>query len=331
MENLLMGVLVVFLAMAFDFVIGDPPNRIHPLRWMGNLLDHLDAHISRGGRMVTRLKGFLSYALVLALTAILCLGLLASARHLLGDWAWILLTAALFKLSFAVYSFREHCQPIENDLRRGDLPSARDKVQMIVSRETSALDESHIASCCVETVAENLVDSVYSPHFYFGLMGVFGAFMFRCANLMDAMWGYRNEKYGELGFFPAHWDDVLGFLTARLSVPFLALATQVVGGDVRGLFRVVKADHAKTPSPNSGWPMAAVAGGLNLSVEKKSVYRIGTGPLPGVEDIGRSYRLIEVSSILFVLLLTLPLYIFIGMNIQIVLEDTLWGVLGWMI
>jgi adenosylcobinamide-phosphate synthase len=202
---------------------------------------------------------------------------------------------------------------------------------MIVSRETSALDESHIASCCVETVAENLVDSVYSPHFYFGLMGVFGAFMFRCANLMDAMWGYRNEKYGELGFFPAHWDDVLGFLTARLSVPFLALATRVVGGDVRGLFRVVKADHAKTPSPNSGWPMAAVAGGLNLSVEKKSVYRIGTGPLPGVEDIGRSYRLIEVSSILFVLLLTLPLYIFIGMNIQIVLEDTLWGVLGWMI
>ncbi|NBK25500.1 MAG: cobalamin biosynthesis protein CobD, partial [Spirochaetia bacterium] len=184
------------------------------------------------------------------------------------------------------------------------------------------------ASCCVETVAENLVDSVYSPNFYFGLLGVFGAFMFRCANLMDAMWGYRNEKYGDLGFFPARWDDVLGFVTARLSVPFLALSIWIVGGDIRGLWEAVKADHAKTPSPNSGWPMAAVAGGLGLGMEKRGVYRMGKGPLPRVDDIRRSYQLIEISSILFVFLVTLPLYIFIGMDVQIFLEDALWGVLG---
>ncbi|MDD3399374.1 MAG: adenosylcobinamide-phosphate synthase CbiB [Candidatus Methanomethylophilaceae archaeon] len=328
MENLLPALLVVSLALAFDFVIGDPPNRIHPLRWMGNLLDHLDSRIDRAGKASTRLKGFFSYILLLAITVIICLGVLAAARNLIGDWAWILLTAVLFKLSFAVYSFRSHCQPIENDLRRGDLPSARDKVQMVVSRDTSTLGEEHIASCCVETVAENLVDSVYSPNFYFGLLGVFGAFMFRCANLMDAMWGYRNEKYGDLGFFPARWDDVLGFVTARLSVPFLALSIWIVGGDIRGLWEAVKADHAKTPSPNSGWPMAAVAGGLGLGMEKRGVYRMGKGPLPRVDDIRRSYQLIEISSILFVFLVTLPLYIFIGMDVQIFLEDALWGVLG---
>lgn len=328
MDSMLSALLVVSLALAFDFVIGDPPNRIHPLRWMGNLLDHLDARIRREGKTSTRLKGFLSYVLLLSITLLICLGLLAAARNLIGDWAWILLTAALFKLSFAIYSFRSHCQPIENDLRRGDLPSARAKTQMIVSRDTSRLDEDHIASCCVETVAENLVDSVYSPNFYFGLFGILGAFMFRCANLMDAMWGYRNEKYGDLGFFPARWDDILGFVTARLSIPFLAISVWIVGGDLRGLWEAVKADHAKTPSPNSGWPMAAVAGGLGLGMEKHGVYRMGTGALPRVDDIRRSYQLIEISSIIFVFLVTLPLYIFIGMDVQIFLEDALWGVLG---
>jgi len=327
MDTLISAFLVISIAISLDFILGEPPNRYHPLRWMGNLLDYLDGKIKRESTFSTRLKGFLSYVLLLSITIFICLTLLASSRYLLGDWAWILVTAVLFKLSFAIYSFRSHCQPIESDLRRGDLYSARQKTQMIVSRKTDELDEEHISSCCVETVSENLVDSVYSPHFYFGLFGIFGAFMFRCANLMDAMWGYRNDKYGDLGFFPARWDDVLGYITARVSVFFLILATLIQGGDVRGLLRSVKMDHSKTPSPNSGWPMSAVAGSLGIGMEKNGVYRMGEGPLPTTDDIRRSYHLIEISSILFVYMVTLPLYIFIGMDVQIILEDALWGVL----
>lgn len=327
MDTITSAVLVISIALALDFTIGEPSNRYHPLRWMGIFLDYLDGKILRNNPASARLKGFLSYAILLLITILVCFTLLTLSRHLLGDWAWILVTAVLFKLSFAVYSFRSHCQPIESSLRRGDLHSARQKTQMIVSRNTNDLDEGHIASCCVETVSENLVDSVYSPHFYFGLFGIFGAFMFRCANLMDAMWGYRNEKYGDLGFFPARWDDVLGYITARISVVFLILGTLIQGGDVNGLLRSVKADHSKTPSPNSGWPMSAVSGSLGISMEKNDVYRMGEGPLPSTEDIKRSYHLIEISSILFAYMVTLPLYIFIGMNIQIMLEDALWGIL----
>lgn len=327
MDTLLSAFLVISIAISLDFILGEPRNRFHPLRWMGIILDYLDERIKRGSSASTRLKGFLSYALLLTITLLICFTLLASSRYLLGDWAWILVTAVLFKLSFAIYSFRSHCQPIQSDLRRGDLHSARQKTQMIVSRNTDELDEDHIASCCVETISENLVDSVYSPHFYFGLFGIFGAFMFRCANLMDAMWGYRNEKYGQLGFFPARFDDVLGYITARISIFFIILATLIQEGDVKGLLRAVKNDHSKTPSPNSGWPMSAVAGSLGLGMEKNGVYRMGEGPLPSTDDISRAYHLIEISSILFVYMVTLPLYIFIGMDVQIILEDALWGVL----
>ena len=328
MDALISATLVVSIALALDFILGEPPNRYHPLRWMGNLLDYLDDRILRRNPVAMRLKGLLSYVLLLSLTLLICITFLTLSRHLLGDWAWMLVTAVLFKLSFAVYSFRTHCQPIEADLRRGDLHSARQKTQMIVSRDTSRLDEAHIASCCVETVSENLVDSVYSPHFYFGLFGIFGAFMFRCANLMDAMWGYRNEKYGDLGFFPAHLDDVLGYITARLSVFFIILGTLVQDGDVKGLLQSVRDGHSKTLSPNSAWPMSAVAGSLGYSMEKEGVYQMGKGPLPNAEDITRTYHLIEISSILFAYLVTLPLYIFIGMDVQIMLEDALWGLFG---
>ncbi len=328
MEQLLAPLLVISLALAFDFIVGDPPNAIHPLRWMGNLLDALDARITRGGRNATRLKGFLSYLLVFGISALICLLLLAAVRHLIGFWAWILLCAILLKLSFAVYSFRAHCQPIESDLRRGAIADARKKTQMIVSRDTSSLNEEHLSSCCVETVAENLVDSVYSPQLYFGIFGIFGAYMFRCANLMDAMWGYRNEKYEDLGFFPARWDDVLGFIGARISIPFIALGLLIMGGDLRGMWQALKSDRAKTASPNSGWSMAAVAGGLGITMEKPGDYRLGWGPLPAAEDIRRSYQLIELSSMLFMLIVAFPLYHFIGMGVQLMMEDAIWGLLG---
>ena len=82
----------------------------------------------------------------------------------------------------------------------GKTEEAAAKVQMIVSRNTKGMDAEHIASSCTETISENYVDSVVSPVTYFGILGMLGGIMFRCANLMDAMWGYRNEKYGDLGF-----------------------------------------------------------------------------------------------------------------------------------
>jgi len=321
MDLWLDAVLIIVLALTIDGIIGEVPNAIHPLRWMGNILYFLDRHIKRGNPTMTKIKGFLSYLLVLIIFGGIAFIILALVRHFLGEIVWIIVTAIIFKVVFAVFSFRRHCKPIQKDLMNGDTEAAAAKVQMIVSRNTKGMDAEHIASSCTETISENYVDSVVSPVTYFGLLGMLGGIMFRCANLMDAMWGYRNEKYGDLGFFPAKFDDVLGYITSRISPVFIALGAFLMRMDWKAAVPAAIEEHTKTPSPNSGWPMTAFAGALGISMEKKGVYVMGKGDLPTVEDISRCYKLLELSSILYILIVTLPLYVFIGIHIQTGIEN----------
>lgn len=314
------AILIIALSVVIDAVIGEVPNSIHPLRWMGNILNFLDRHIKRGNPTATKFKGFLSYLLVLIIFGGLAFLISAATRHFLGEIPWIIVTAILFKINFAIFSFRRHCKPIQKDLLNGETESAAAKVQMIVSRNTKGMDAEHIASSCTETVSENYVDSVVSPVTYLGILGLLGGVMFRCANLMDAMWGYRNEKYGDLGFFPAKFDDVLGYVTSRVSIVFIALGALIMGMDWKAAIPAAKAEHTKTPSPNSGWPMTAFAAALGISMEKKDVYVMGKGDLPTVEDVTRCYRLLEVCSILFIIIITLPLYAALGIHIQTGIE-----------
>ena len=330
------AVLVVVLALAVDRYIGELPNSVHPLRWMGNILGAMDRRVrSRGsGRAVA--AGFLSYLLVFLLFAGVGLLLTSLVRYaftslvspLAGEVAWIIVTAVLFKMSFAVFSFRKHCDPICADLDAGRVEDAAAKVQMIVSRDTRGMDAEHIASSCCETVTENLVDSVYSPVTYFGILGYPGAMMFRCANLMDAMWGYLNEKYSKLGRFPARFDDVLGFVTSRVSPYFIALAGMMLGMDWRASVPAAKAEHSKTPSPNSGWSMTAAAAVLGISMEKRGVYVMGTGPMPTTDDVRRCCRLIELSSIIYILTVGLIVFGVLGIQVQLFVEDTVFGFWG---
>ena len=326
------AVLIVVLALLIDRFIGEAPNRYHPLRWMGDILAAIDRRIADRSSRRTSVLGFLSYLLVffifcgagLCITSFMRIGL-SAVDPLLGEIAWIVATAWLFKVTFAVFSFRKHCRPICDSLDSGDLESADAQVQMIVSRDTKGMDAGHVASSCCETVSENLVDSVYSPMLYFGFLGLPGAVMFRCCNLMDAMWGYLNDRYRRLGFFPAKFDDLLGFLGSRISPLFIALAGALMGLDWRASLPAARKEHGKTPSPNSGWSMTATAAVLGISMEKKGVYVMGEGPLPTTDDVRRCCRFIEVASTIFMLTVCLLLFAFIGIHVQIGLEDALFG------
>jgi len=321
---------IVVLAILIDRFIGDVPNSIHPLRWMGNLLYAIDRRIKTRDSPWTSVIGSLCYLLVFLLFGGIGI-LIISAVHLFvsqydvfwGEIAWIAVSAFIFKIQFAIFSFRKHCDPICEDLDAGRVEDAAAKVQMIVSRNTKGMDAEHMASSCCETVSENLVDSIVSPGFFFGLLGIPGAIMFRCANLMDAMWGYLNEKYGRLGYFPAKFDDVLGWLTSRMSPYFVALAAMILRMDWKASVPAAKREHTKTPSPNSGWPMTAVSAALGISMEKKGVYVMGEGPLPTTRDIQRCMRLVELTSVLFLLIIAFPLFYFIGIHVQLYVESLL--------
>ena len=247
----------------------------------------------------------------------------------MGELLWIFATAYLTKLSFALFAFRRFCRPIEDDLRNGDTEAAAAKTQMMVNRKMAGMDLPHITSSCCETISENLVDSVISPLMYFGIFGLPGAVAFRCANLMDAMWGRLNEKYKDIGHFPARWDDVLGFIPSRLSPLFVGFAAWIMRlKNRRPAMRAAIEEHTKTPSPNSGWPMTATAAAMGVSFEKEGVYVMGEGPLPTIEDIGRCYRLIEAASMLFLLIIAVPLLMFLGIHVQIIFEDFIYRIIG---
>jgi len=335
------AILIVIVSLLVDRFIGELPNRYHLLRWIGNIVGFLDSKVKNRSSKKTKIIGFLSYMFVLLvfwfIMMVICSlirnGLdgyywdIANTYITLGEIIWIIVLGFMFKLTYAIFSFRRHCIPIQNDLRNGDVPAARKKVQMIVSRNTSSLDEKHITSACCETISENLVDSVISPTFYFGWLGFTGAIIFRCANLMDAMWGYLNEKYGNLGFFVAKFDDVLGFVTSRISPAFVALTALIFGYEHKGVIQAAKDEHRKTPSPNSGWPMTAVARAMRISMEKIGVYVMGAGEMPTVDDVTRCYKLVERTSVIFVLLITLPIFVVIGIHVQVFIEDLIYNLL----
>ena len=337
------GILIIILAMLFDRYVGDPSNKYHPLRWMGNLLQAIDNRLVRRKSYRAVLLGFLSYLLVFIVFGGVAILITGSIRHFLdgqvpfdiagihvalGEILWIVVSAYLVKITFALFAFRRFCRPIEEDLRKGDLDAAADKTQMMVNRKMKGMDLPHITSSCCETISENLVDSAVSPLLYYGLLGLPGAVMFRCANLMDAMWGRLNEKYKDLGHFPARWDDVLGFVPSRLSPLFIGLAAWIMR--IPGRRKALKAareEHRKTPSPNSGWPMTATAAAMGISFEKEGVYVMGEGPLPSIEDIARCYRLIELTAVLFTVIVVFPLCALIGVHVQIICEDSVIGLI----
>ncbi len=339
MELWVDAVLIIVAAFLVDRYIGDVPNRYHPLRWMGNLLDAIDRHVHNRKSWSATIIGFLSYVFVLLLFATVALLITMAVRYAfagvlpleflgtrtdLGEILWIVVSGVLIKVTFALFAFRRFCKPIQEDLRRGDTAEAAAKTQMMVNRKMEGMDEAHINSSCCETVSENLVDSVLSPLMYCGAFGLFGAVMFRCANLMDAMWGRRNEKYNMIGHFPARWDDVLGFIPSRLSplfVGFAAWLMRIKGR--RPATRAAMREHGKTPSPNSGWPMTATAAAMGLSFEKEGVYVMGEGPLPSIDDIMRCCRLIELTSVLFAIIIVIPLSMLAGIHIQVIMEDFL--------
>lgn len=346
MELWLGAFFIVVIALLMDRFIGELPNSVHPLRWLGNILGWIDNHITDRGPKA-RKWGFLSFLFVFLLILVATMLILFFIRALvpcivlvnaggvilwLNELVWIVVSAAFLKVTFAVFSFRRHTEPIRKDLRDGRIEDAAAKVQMIVSRNTKGMDADHIASSCCESISENLVDSVISPTFYGGLLGVPGAIMFRCANLMDAMWGYLNDKYRYLGFFPAKFDDYLGYLTARISPYFVALASVLLGmKSPKTILEAAKREHAVTASPNSGYPMTSCAAALGVMFEKKDHHVMGTGPMPDEKDIKRCYRLVELTSVLFILLVMLPLYMIAGVHIQIFFENLfgmpLWGLL----
>jgi len=292
----------LLLALAVDLAFGDPPNRYHPVAWIGRLLEAGRRCLCRGSpaRLLT---GGAAVTIAVAGLAGAAGALVSALGARLGAGGLLLEALALTCL----LSFRglvgAACS-VAVDLGRGDLPAARQAVGYhLVSRPTAELDERQVVSATVESVAENLTDSLVAPVCYFLAGGLVGAAVYRVINTADSMFGYRTGPLEYFGKSAARLDDLLNFLPARIAGLSLVAGAALAGESARGALAILRRDRCRTESPNAGWTMAPMAGALSVVLEKPTVHRLGAGALPIVSDIERSVRVVRAAAAVSLLLM----------------------------
>lgn len=285
--------IVLALATALDLTFGDPPNRFHPVAWLGRLAAAMEA---RSSRQHPLLMGLTLLAVVPLAAVAWAHCILTVARRLPEPLALVLEAVAL-KHAFAIRSLFEHGDAVECELDNGDLAAARKVVALTVSRDTSRLDSSAVASAAVESLAENTSDSVVAPWCWYLLGGLRAAWAYRAVNTLDAMVGYRDKA--RIGMPSARTDDAVNYVPARLTALLIAAASIRICRSWAG----ARDDHQAAPSPNAGWPMAAAAHALGLRLEKPGHHVFNErGRPPGARDIRRAATLLYRALGLFAVL-----------------------------
>jgi adenosylcobinamide-phosphate synthase len=219
-----------------------------------------------------------------------------------GSVAYVVVGGLLLKTTFSFRELRRAALGVKRYLLEKKLDKARLELRSLVSRQTRALTRPQVVSATVESLAENTSDSLVAPLFYFLLFGVPGAVAYRVVNTLDAMVGYHG-KYEYLGKFASRVDDVLNFIPARLTGWLLVLASFFTRGETRASWQTMLSGHARTESPNAGWPMAAMAGGLNVPLEKAGHYRLGgAGARLVPETIDAALKLVLITALSWVVI-----------------------------
>ena len=293
---------VLLLAFAIDRTLGEPPNRFHPVCWMGSLLALGRRTAPATGNalrffwgMLVILAGgglFVGFAMVVVT--------LSRCLPIYGSWC---LQAILLKTMFSVASLAKAGHAVRQPLERGELDDARQQLSFhLVSRPTADLDSQDITAAAIESVAENTSDSFVAPLLFYSLAGLPGVFFYRWVNTADAMLGYRTDELEWLGKFAARLDDCLNWVPARLTAIFMLMAGVFGGWSLRTGFYIWRRDSKLTASPNAGHPMSMASGLLRVSLEKKGHYVLGHEfPKPSAKDLESSIEMLWYTSFLVLL------------------------------
>lgn len=254
------------LAFLADALVGDPRSRLHPVVLIGGLIASLERSLYHEGDSDSRKlwAGGLLAVTVLLLVYNMTACLLQLVHLVSNQYVAVLIEAVLLSFTISPRSLASAGREIYGYLEKGDMENARYKVGWIVGRDTEKLSSGEVARATVETVAENTVDGVIAPLFFFVLGGVPLAFMYRAANTLDSMVGYKNDKYLYFGRVSARIDDVLGYIPARITGLLFVLSAVLLRLDWRNSWKMLRRDAAKHPSPNGGWAEASAAGALDI-------------------------------------------------------------------
>ena len=314
--NLLIALSILVFALVLDLNFGDPsPNypkriqyRLHPTVWMGKLTQKLKPIFKNPNPKNEKINGILlGIIVILSFTLPVYFGLRTIYTYL-GVLIYFLIAAIILKLTICLKLETDWAIKAAKAIESNDLKEAR-KYAHFSRRDNTELNGSQIVSSVIESLAENLTDFRLSPIFYFGFFGVPGAVAFRAVNTLDGMVGFKDPENINIGWFSAVFDTLVNYIPARLTTALIIIAAAIIGEDYKTSWKIARRDQGKIPSTNHGWQMAAMAGALNVQLEKPGQYAVGdpTEEL-NAKKIIQSLKIRNVAIILAIIL-TIPILI----------------------
>jgi adenosylcobinamide-phosphate synthase len=301
---------ILLAAFALDIMLGDPQRLPHPVRWLGRAIEILEPPFRRIHANLTFCGAL--YAVVLILGTWLLTFLVLDVAYRVHPLFKTLLDIILIYYSISIRSLADAAMEVEQCLQQKKVQAAKKKVAMIVGRDIEKYKEEGLARATVETVAENLVDGVTAPLFFAAIGGAPLALAYKMTNTLDSMVGYKNETYLQFGKASARIDDVLNYIPARLTVPVVALAAQILAGCGERALMTAVCEGPNHASPNAGYPEAAFAGALAVKLNGPNYYngKLVKKPFIGVRygqsspaHIKKACELMILSSFLWLILL----------------------------
>jgi adenosylcobinamide-phosphate synthase len=301
-------IIILLISVTMDLILGDPNNKIHPVAWLGKYINYFILKIKCQEKENHEKK----IGIIFTVTTIIFFTILI---HTILIWLYNINIILMMVLSiFILYSviaikgIEKHINSITIALYNNDIENARKNLSMIVSRNTKDLDEEHILSGAIESIADSIVDGILSPLFYFSIFGSTGAFIFRVINTLDSMIGYKEKYYEKIGWMAAKADTYANYIPARTTAVLMILAVVIAKADWKNSINIFKKERNHTISINSGHPISVLAGALRVRLEKLDHYTIGE-PIEkiSIEKCKMAIKIMKITIFFFCLIIIIPL------------------------
>ncbi len=306
------SIFVIGLAILLDFKFGDPKNKYHPTAWIGTLIAKLTPIAKNENPIIEKFDGVcvvtITSGLVIVLLFTLNIGITLISIDYVSLIVSVIVGGLLLKTTIAIHGMEKHAKSVLESLDEDNLDLARTHLSMIVKRNTKNLDRNHVLSGVLESMSENTVDGITGPLFYYALLGLPGAFVYRVINTADSMIGYKTNLFKNIGWFAATCDSILNYIPSRLTGIIMIISAAILQNNWRESYKIMIRDGKKTESPNAGYPMAALAGALETKFEKINHYKLGDGEIILTKQhVHSAISIMKLTSILFFGIVSIPI------------------------
>lgn len=306
-------IIILLISVTMDWILGDLNNKTHPVAWLGKYINYFIPKIKNEKKKNYEKKnGIFFTTITITFFAILIQGILVYLYNINMILMMVLSIFILYSV-IAIKGMEKHINAITIALQNNDIENARKNLSMIVSRNTKNLDEQHILSGAIESIADGTVDGILSPIFYFSIFGSTGAFIFRIINTLDSMIGYKEKYFEKIGWMAAKADTYANYIPARTTAVLMIFAAIISKADWKNSIDIFKKERNHTISINSGHPISVLAGALRIRLEKLDYYAIGE-PLEkiSIEKCKMAIKIMKITILVFCMIIAIPLILIMG-------------------